>query len=123
MKTSEILFNARELVAARHCTEFYATDANGEAAFWRSIDACAFCTEGAIMRVLSDTFGYVTPYAAKEHRTCANYIERASIKNVDCNIIYRHDHNTHLENVECLERAILLAIEDEKCNIILNTNT
>lgn len=93
---------ARELVAAGDCKGAYARNKYGDKIYRSGPDACSWCTLGALYHVndleLSDVY------------KCFNYI--SGICSED-HIVKLHDSRTHLQNVECIERAILLALKDE----------
>lgn len=97
MKPSEVLLEVRELVAAKDCKRRLARDASGRPTSVGAPEAKAFCTVGAIARTAPFRYLYAE---------CVIYLRAVS---AEISVAAQHDQSTHLENVERIERAILLA--------------
>lgn len=97
MKPSEILAMAREIQCLGHCKFAAARDANGRDVPLMSAEAVSFCMVGSVRRV---TQGSVLD---------AENILRRSLGTVGIVEVNDAYDFTHLDAVEALERAILLA--------------
>lgn len=101
MKPSEILLEARELVAAGDCKGCAAMTQTGQAVAWDEDAAVSWCTVGALAKAgQRDSIDKQRAAGAFVRGLTAGDIARA------------HDSSTHLENVVRLEKAALLAISE-----------
>jgi hypothetical protein len=115
-KVSEILINAKKLIEKKEnwTTMYSARDMNGFSVSSRSASAHSFCSLGAIERVCDD-FMYAGP-----QKKAASYLHKAEkrlfagpfmfIGSVSC----FNDNHTHAEVMAMWDKAIELALADEK---------
>ena len=96
-KPSEILLEARELLAGGWCQGDNAKDARGESLRWPFVGAKCFCVNGALLSIKGDVPG-AEDYISQE----------AGERYIDWN---DHPDRTQLEVVEMVERAALRAME------------
>jgi hypothetical protein len=121
-KISEILINAKKLIEKKEnwTTMYSARDMNGISVSPRGASAHSFCSIGAIERVCDD-FMYGGPQnkatwylrrAAKSFTT--DYTRLMPISSAVGSVSDYNDNHTHVEVMAMWDKAIELALADEK---------
>jgi len=113
MKASEILQQAFGIVSTAYAKGTFAKNAQGEHVAPYSPTACAFCSLGAVYRVVGDR-NYRDPYSSSPGQTAARYLQRAgsSIFGRFVSVGILNDENPELIP-EMFKKAIELARQDE----------